>query len=175
MAFFKAVFVCLWKCADFRGRARRSEFWCYSLFWTLSCTVATLQLQASGPVALKTPSLATLFGSHAWWVLLPIALLVPFAAVAVRRLHDINVSGWWLLSATVPVPVVDLFIVGAQVFCFARPGTVGDNRYGPDPRQAAPSLRPGRFGWLDLGVKPARVHVQDGHQHVAPVRVAHLH
>ena len=136
MGCVRAVLTCLWKCVDFRGRAPRREFWSYSVFWTLSVAFTTQQLGAQGSAALKAGHYAALLGPHALIVLVPLALLVPFAAVAVRRLHDINVSGWWLVSASVPIPVVDLFVVGAQVFCFARPGTEGDNHYGPDPRLA---------------------------------------
>ena len=135
MGFVRAVVVCLWKFIDFRGRAPRSEFWCYSAFWTLSCSITSYQLQVHNSVALASGNYAALLGANSLVLLVPIALLVPFAAVAVRRLHDINISGWWLISATVPVPVLDLVVVGAQVVCFARPGTVGENRYGPDPRQ----------------------------------------
>jgi len=145
MAFVQSVLVCLWKSVDFRGRAGRCEFWSYSVFWTLSCAVASYQLGAQGFAGvLNAGPHSALLGAHALIVLVPVALLVPFAAVAVRRLHDINVSGWWLISASVPVPVLDLFILGAQVFCFARPGTVGANRYGPDPRVRAAVRVPSR-------------------------------
>lgn len=133
MAFVRSVLVCLWKSVDFRGRAPRREFWSYSLFWTLTCAFSSYLLGYQGSSAMKTGNYAAMLGSHALIVLLPLVLLVPFAAVAVRRLHDIDVSGWWLVSASVPIPVVGLVIVGAQVFCFARPGTVGANHYGPDP------------------------------------------
>lgn len=135
MRFVRAVLTCLWKCVDFRGRARRSEFWCYSAFWTLSVAVAVHQLGAQCSAAMKTGNYAALLGPYASVMVVPVLLLVPFVSVAVRRLHDIDVSGWWLVSGAVPIPVVDLFVVGAQVFCFARPGTEGENRYGPDPRQ----------------------------------------
>lgn len=138
MAFVRSVLVCLWKSVDFRGRASRAEFWSYSVFWTLSCAVASYRLGAyASPTGASLSQYSAMLGEHVLVVLVPVVLLVPFAAVAVRRLHDINVSGWWLISASVPVPVVDLFIVGAQVICFARPGTAGANRYGPDPTARA--------------------------------------
>ncbi|MFN2324059.1 MAG: DUF805 domain-containing protein, partial [Trueperaceae bacterium] len=64
--------------ANFRGRARRSEFWWFVLF-TLVCTVAL------GAVA---DLLAGLFS---------LAVLLPAIGVAVRRLHDVDRSGWWYL------------------------------------------------------------------------------
>lgn len=120
---------------DFCGRARRSEFWHFVLFWTAACGTTGQVLSAQNAAALAAGHYAVLLQPHNLVILVPLVLLLPFAAVAVRRLHDVGVSGWWLLSATVPVPVLDVFIVGAQVFCFARPGTVGDNQYGPDPRR----------------------------------------
>lgn len=128
MDFAAAILTCLKKPADFRGRARRTEFWSFLIFWV---TVAVLCVMAVSPHSLAgaKPLMTT-----APLLLIPLVLLVPLAAVAVRRLHDINVSGWWLLSAAAPIPVLDVLIVGAQVFCFAKPGTAGDNRYGPNPR-----------------------------------------
>jgi uncharacterized membrane protein YhaH (DUF805 family) len=154
MGFLRAVAVCLWKSIDFHGRAPRSEFWYYSGFWTLACAFTSVQLNAHNSAALSAGNYAALLGAHSLVLLVPIVLLVPFAAVAVRRLHDINVSGWWLISATVPVPIVDLVVVGAQVVCFARPGTVGENRYGPDPRQVHRLRRGTRAARHELEMSP---------------------
>lgn len=132
MNFTGAILTCLKKSADFRGRARRLEFWSFVVFWIVAAVISALAFDlpahpftANG--VWKSLSAAPVF-------LFPVLLTLPLAAVAVRRLHDINVSGWWLLSAGVPIPIFDVLVVGAQVFCFARPGTAGDNRYGPDPR-----------------------------------------
>ncbi len=133
MGFAVAIMICLRKAVDFRGRARRSEFWYFLLFWLVVAVFCGARLPK---VPADAVSLRIAFAA-APLLLLPAMLLLPLAAVAVRRLHDIGMSGWWLLSAGTPIPVLDAFIVGAQVFCFARPGTSGDNRYGPDPRTAA--------------------------------------
>lgn len=130
MGVVAAVVTCLRKSMDFRGRARRSEFWSFIVFWVVTCVLCVVAFEP-GPVSSRRALQMLL---NAPILLIPLVLLVPLAAVAVRRLHDINVSGWWLLSAGVPIPVVDVLVVGAQVYCFARPGTVGENRYGPDPR-----------------------------------------
>ncbi len=133
MGILAAVLTCLRKAADFRGRARRLEFWSFTVFWIATAVVCAMAFRLpAGPMSMAW-GMAVL--RSAPLLLIPAALLIPLTAVAVRRLHDINVSGWWLLSAGVPIPVVDLLVVGAQVFCFARPGTAGDNRYGPDPRR----------------------------------------
>ena len=138
MAFARAVAVCLWKSVDFRGRSARQEFWNYLLFWMVACAVAGFLLGLRGAGNLAASSILTMPASQLAILLVPVLLVVPLPALAVRRLHDIGVSGWWLLSAAVPVPVVDLVVVGAQVVCFTRPGTMGENRYGPDPNAVAP-------------------------------------
>jgi uncharacterized membrane protein YhaH (DUF805 family) len=125
-----AITTCLRKSADFRSRARRSEFWSFIAFWVVMSVLCVLAFEPpKGPSSWALQLLL-----NAPILLIPLVLLLPLAAVAVRRLHDIGLSGWWLLSAGVPIPVVDILVVGAQVYCFARPGTAGDNRYGPDPR-----------------------------------------
>jgi uncharacterized membrane protein YhaH (DUF805 family) len=85
------------------------------------------------------------------WV---IVTFIPSLAVGVRRLHDINRTGWWLLLWLVPVPVVGgivltgwwlllwlvpVSVVGGIVLVVwaCRRGDAGPNKYGPDPRQPA--------------------------------------
>lgn len=75
--------------ADFKGRARRKEYWMYILFYAIGAVIVTL---VAGLI--RFPLLASLYS---------LALLVPTLAVAVRRLHDIGKSGWWLLIGLVPV------------------------------------------------------------------------
>ena len=59
--------------------------------------------------------------------------LLPSIAVAVRRLHDMNLSGWWYLLLLVisRVPAVGSI---AGLLMFLIPGTASDNRFGPNPR-----------------------------------------
>lgn len=59
--------------------------------------------------------------------LFTIITIVPMAAVAVRRLHDMNWRGWWALFAIVPFATMVALLVGAF------PGTEGENRFGPEP------------------------------------------
>ena len=128
-----AIVACLRKPFDFRGRATRREFWSFVAFWTAAAVACTFAFDIPpGPLSAAK---ATTILQSAPVLLIPAVLLVPLAAAAVRRLHDVGLSGWWLVSAAAPVPVLDIVIVGAQVVCFARPGTSGDNRYGPDPRR----------------------------------------
>jgi uncharacterized membrane protein YhaH (DUF805 family) len=60
-----------------------------------------------------------------------LAVLIPTLAVSVRRLHDIDRSGWWILIGLVPL----LGVIVLLVFALLE-GTPGDNRYGPNPKGA---------------------------------------
>ena len=104
------------KYADFRGRAPRSEYWWFVLFYMLVYLAVAL-------VGVVSDTLAGIVQFVVW-----LGLLVPSIAVAVRRLHDTDRSGWWLLIALIPVIGTIVLIV----FTVQR-GTPGDNRFGPDP------------------------------------------
>ncbi|MDR1310437.1 MAG: DUF805 domain-containing protein [Burkholderiaceae bacterium] len=125
MNFTTAVKTCvLKKYARFTGRACRSELWWFFLFGTL-CGMALLIVSA------------VLFprGSKAMSVLFALfylALLLPNVAVQVRRLHDVNRSGWWILLPLVPV-VGSIILL---VWMCSR-GSAGANRFGEDPLASA--------------------------------------
>ncbi|WP_167409856.1 DUF805 domain-containing protein [Pseudomonas sichuanensis] len=97
------------KYAVFKGRARRKEYWMFVLF-NLLITIAIGYLDN----VLGTKPLLSLVYT--------LAVMIPGIAVAVRRMHDSNHSGWWLL-----VPIAGL------VFLF-KDGTPGNNRFGPSPK-----------------------------------------
>jgi uncharacterized membrane protein YhaH (DUF805 family) len=103
----------------FSGRAARSEYWYWVLFIVLLSIVALL-------IDL------TLFGFNTTGVnpisvIVSLATLLPNLAVSVRRLHDIDRSGWWVLLVLIPLIGGIVLIVWA---CMR--GTVGTNRFGPD-------------------------------------------
>ena len=102
MGFFEAIKTCLKKYATFSGRASRSEFWYFQLFIIL-ISFASVFLFTIVPNEL----IATL-GSLIF-IILYIAILIPTYAVACRRLHDINRSGWWL----VPILITSTFFIGS--------------------------------------------------------------
>ena len=108
---------------DFSGRSSRAEYWWFAFFIVLVDIIAT---------AVDTVVLGTDLGGigllSAVWEL---ARLIPSLAIGVRRLHDINKSGWWLLSGFVLVIGWIVLIVWA-----IKRGDEGPNKYGPDPRQA---------------------------------------
>lgn len=94
MRFGVAVKTCFTKYARFKGRASRSEYWWFSLFFSLAiCFVLGVSLAAG----LLSP-LLILVGMGVS-VATFLVMLLPALAVSVRRLHDCNLSGWWLLAA----------------------------------------------------------------------------
>ena len=91
------------KYAKFEGRASRAEFWYFILFTliiTAICDVINQRLEQ----------------------VYSIAALVPTIAVAIRRMHDINKSGWFIL-----IPIYNLIL-------YCQAGDIGDNQYGADPK-----------------------------------------
>lgn len=112
------------KYATFSGRARRAEYWWFYLFFALLIGVLTaVDVMLFGyDVEGGDPTGNVLAGVAA------LALLLPFLAVAVRRLHDRDKSGWWLLWGLLP-------LIGGLIllYQYVQRGTAGDNRFGPDP------------------------------------------
>ncbi len=66
-----------------------------------------------------------------------VVLFIPGLAVAVRRLHDIDRSGWWFL---ITFTVIGILLL---IYWYVQPGTIGTNRYGNDPLRSAPTLESG--------------------------------
>jgi uncharacterized membrane protein YhaH (DUF805 family) len=108
---------------NFRGRASRSEFWWFQLFLLLAGIVAALLDLFTNTNLLGDSPLATLF-----WL----ATIIPDLAVTVRRLHDTDSSGWWILLGLIPFIGIIVLIVW-----WCRKGTRGYNRFGADPLQPA--------------------------------------
>ena len=110
------------KYVTFTGRASRSAYWYWALFSLvvrLGARIVDMGMGA-GIGTLVTP----LQGLAA------VLLIVPSIAVAVRRLHDLNKSGWWFWIALIPIVGIIILIVW-----FCTKGTTGDNQFGPDPLQ----------------------------------------
>jgi uncharacterized membrane protein YhaH (DUF805 family) len=108
---------------NFSDRAGRSEYWFWVLF-TVICTVVTYILD----FGIGLPVTHTLFG---------LATVLPGLAVAVRRLHDTDRSGWWIFLFLIP-------LIGAIVLIvwFSTQGTDGENRFGPDPMAGGAPISP---------------------------------
>ena len=107
---------CWKKYAEFSGRARRKEFWMFALFNFL----------ASIAIGIVDGILGT---SGALGGLYSLAVLIPSLAVAARRLHDMDRSGWWQLIAFIPLIgwiILLVFLCGDS--------KSGANRFGANPK-----------------------------------------
>jgi len=109
------------KYAVFGGRANRSEYWYFSLIYLLISVFFVALDMIIGKFDSHTGlgPISTLFG---------LLLALPVLAVSVRRMHDIDRSGWWFLILF--LPFVGFFIF---VWLAAKAGSPGENRYGPVP------------------------------------------
>lgn len=102
------------KYADFAGRARRREFWHFTLYYLVFYLVFM--------------ALDAISASGGFTVLYTLAMLVPSVSVLVRRLHDTNHSAWWMLL--IFVPVIGTFIL----LYFLVQDSDKDNEYGYNPK-----------------------------------------
>ena len=110
---------------DFRGRARRKEYW---LFVLLQLVVFLIAFVLGFSVLPKEGQLYSLVGLP----LLHVAIFgLPTLAAQVRRLHDADKSGWWVLVSLVPY-----IGLGWILYMMAQPGSWGPNRFGDDPRRS---------------------------------------
>ena len=120
----------------FKGRATRAEFWWAQLFFIVACLLCGVLITASMG-----------FGSFIGTLFI-ISIIIPSISLAVRRLHDIGLSGWWLLVISIA-----LFILNSQAkalntieiysinriasliptIIYAWKGNHFDNEYGPNP------------------------------------------
>ena len=124
MGFKEAISQVFHKFGDVSGRARRSEYWYYSLFvWLVNMIFNTVIRLAGGYNSGGGRMIAALSG------LVSIALLIPGITVGVRRLHDIGKSGWYLLLWLIPVIGWIILLVW-----FCRDSDPGDNQYGSNPK-----------------------------------------
>lgn len=113
MDFVQAVQTCCKKWVTFTGRASRSEYWWFFLFNFLLFLIVPI----TGLLSVKL--IAIIFAIA--YIYLTIAMI----AVAIRRLHDIDRTGWWILIGL--VPVVGFIVL---LIFYLTPGTEGSNQYG---------------------------------------------
>lgn len=150
MSFIESIRTVLSKYAVFNGRARRSEFWWYYLalmivesvlYFVLvvpgltAFTTATMEASLAGTAAPAMPG--SLAAGQLIMSLVALALLLPTLGVSVRRLHDTDRSGFWVLLGLIPLVGTIILIVW-----WASAGTPGPNQYGPDPKvvEQAPAV-----------------------------------
>ena len=111
---------CIRQYADFKGRARRTEYWMF----TLVCSIISYGLQIIAPFCGDAQLIISGF-----LMIFGLVLLVPSFAVAVRRLHDVGKSGWFYLIVFIPIiGMIWLFVI------FCTDSKYGENKWGPNPK-----------------------------------------
>ena len=108
---------------NFSGRAPRSGFWYWILFWYIAFIIAVIvDFYAFSSLRGQMGPISSLTS---------LALFLPSLAVSARRLHDIDRTAWWLLLI--------LTLIGSIVLLvwYCMRGTPGPNRFGPDPLAGA--------------------------------------
>jgi uncharacterized membrane protein YhaH (DUF805 family) len=120
--------------AEFGGRSRRKEYWMFFLLMIILGVIAGTIDTVLG-FGTTSRSITGTGYSFGWAthngpveIVLWLATLIPSLSVTIRRLHDLDKSGWWLLILLVP-------LIGAIVLLvfMCIEGTRGTNRFGPDP------------------------------------------
>jgi uncharacterized membrane protein YhaH (DUF805 family) len=101
------------KFGDFKGRARRSEYWYWYLFFVIGVFVIALLSRMLGTIG------SILFGVFI------LASIIPSLSLCVRRMHDAGKSGWFIL-----IPIYSIILL----FTDSEPGT---NKWGPNPKEGA--------------------------------------
>jgi uncharacterized membrane protein YhaH (DUF805 family) len=124
VSFVDAIRSVFSKYATFSGRARRSEFWWFTLFAFILYVIVGIIDAAAGNQVLG--------------IIVTLGLIVPSLAVTARRLHDTGKSGWWILIGLIP-------FVGAIVLLVfeCMDSQPGSNQYGPSPKGGASEAYPG--------------------------------
>lgn len=117
--------------ADFSGRSRRKEYWMFALLnviiviglFVIGGMLGGIEPDSSGEASGGSIVFLGLFGIYG------LAILVPSLAVQVRRFHDQDKSGWFVLLSLIP------YVGSLIVFVFmCLDGTKGENRFGADPK-----------------------------------------
>lgn len=103
------------KYAVFDGRSQRKEYWMFTLFHFIITIILSI--------------IAGVIDSNILSILYGLAVFIPSLAVSVRRLHDTNRTGWWVLINIIPLIGLIVFII-----FMVLDSTPGDNTYGPNPK-----------------------------------------
>jgi uncharacterized membrane protein YhaH (DUF805 family) len=132
MDFTEAVKSVYSKYATFSGRARRSEYWWWALYMLITgAVVGVIEYSlglGTGVVGSGGGEFSATYNGGPLSGIWSLAHLLPGLGVAVRRLHDTDRSGWWLLI--VLIPLIGFLIL---LYFLVTKGTAGPNRFGDDP------------------------------------------
>lgn len=121
--------------AEFNGRSRRKEYWMFYLIYSIiSFCLSLIDGLIGYAGSTNIGFLSTVFG---------VTSIIPWISITVRRFHDVNKSTWNLLWYLFPI------IGWIYIFILTiRNGDVGENQYGPDPKNPTTELD-------DIGVSEA--------------------
>lgn len=122
MNFVQAVKSYFIRWNDFKGRSSRSEYWWATLFTYL----VIILLQVVQVMLVQAESVLALLAMITILVFLLFLTIASFA-VMVRRIHDVNRSGWWFL---IYFTIIGIFVL---LYWYVQKGDEADNRYGSDP------------------------------------------
>ncbi|WP_432509263.1 DUF805 domain-containing protein [Kineococcus auxinigenes] len=134
-----AVRSCLRQYAGFSGRARRAEYWFFTLFHALAgiaayavvlflTLVGNVLVSMSGGAGEGVVAVVLIAAVVVLLAGTSLGLLLPSLAVTCRRLHDTDRSGWWILLSLVPFGALVLLVLTVS------DSVPGPNRYGPSPK-----------------------------------------
>ena len=120
MGMMEAVRLFFGNYTNFQTRSRRSEYW-WPVLFNMIIILPLYLLMISGGVLSGIGGLL--------YIVYALAAFLPSIAVVVRRLHDLDKSGWWYFIAFIPL-IGGLLLL----YWFCQPGTVGPNKFGADPK-----------------------------------------
>lgn len=122
---------CLKNYANFKGRARRKEYWMFVLFTAIFAILFVgLDNLLGTTISFNHPTEGLMKLPYGYFYFaFGLAMLVPGIAAIVRRFHDIGKSGWWYFIAF--VPCIGIFPL---IYFLVKAGDTGDNQFGPDPK-----------------------------------------
>ena len=116
---------------NFSGRARRKEYWMFSLVYVIILTGCTVLDNVLGTVFMMDAGpLGEISMGYGWaYTICALLHFIPGLALGVRRLHDLGKSGWFYMILLIPFIGVAWLLI---IFCFE--GKKEDNKWGPDPK-----------------------------------------
>ena len=141
MSFFKSINNAFVKCFDFKSRANRAEFWYFYLFTFIASTISVNIDQAIGYEVIIFKEIDD-FSIGPVYLFLSFLFFVPSLSLYVRRLHDTNRSGFWLLLILLPsvgtifrlsisgVMYLFLLVLITLIFFFCQKGDEKHNKFG---------------------------------------------
>lgn len=119
--------------ATFSGRARRAEYWWFLLFGAVvGLVLGLIDTQVLGygnaESAVGDGSVSVSFDAGPLLAIFILGILLPGIALSIRRLHDTDRRGWWMLITLIPA-------IGSLILLwfYVSKGTAGPNRFGEDP------------------------------------------